>query len=154
MATSVDPDFFKKSARVAIRQKFKGLLVDLERAKGSVQGVAKQIGLSRTMLPLYVNAEKKAGKEKFNVPSADVLLAAILQWGWTIKVEITNGKPGWYEFGLIRAEGGIEQRIPEPAQMSLFDALTELDQQIDNLKKTVGRAEVEVSRALTQRRSA
>jgi hypothetical protein len=154
MATSIDPEFFKKSSRVAIRQKFKGLLDEVKSAHGSIRGTAEQIGLSHTMLPLYVNAKKKEGKEKYNVPSADVLLAAILKWGWTIKIERTGGTPSWCEFGLIDMEGGIEQRIPEPAQMSLFDALTELDQQIDNLKKTVVRAEVEVSRALTQRRSA
>ena len=41
-----------------------------------------------------------------------------------------------------------------PAQMSLFDALTELDRQIDTLKKTVGRAEIEVQKVLTKRRPA
>jgi len=154
MHTPINPEVFRQRARVAIKQKFEALLDEVGRAKGSVQGTAKQIGLSHTMLPLYVKAKTKQGREKYNVPSADVLLAALLKWGWKIRVEDTGGTPGWCEFGLTDMEGGLERRKTESTQMSLFDALTDLDQQIDSLKKTVGRAEVEVQKALAHRRTA
>jgi hypothetical protein len=44
-------------------------------------------------------------------------------------------------------EGGIKRRKREPVQLSLFDALTGLDQNMDTLKKSVGRVEFEIKRA-------
>jgi hypothetical protein len=103
-----------------------------------MEQVAAQIGVSRTMLPNYA---------KGSVPEADVLLTAFLEWGWSIRIEDTGGTPSWCEFGLSDVEGGIELRKAEPTQLSLFDALQELDQDIDTLKKSVGRAEAEIRRA-------
>jgi len=48
-------------------------------------------------------------------------------------------------------EGGIKKRRPEPIQLSLFDALTDLDQNIDTLKKSAGRVEVEIRRTFGKR---
>jgi hypothetical protein len=153
MHTPINPEVFRQRARAAIRQKFKDVL-DEAKSTRSVHATAQKIGVSHTMLPFYVKAVEKEGKEKFNVPSADVLLAAVLEWGWTIRVERTGGTPCWCVFGVIDMEGGVGQKRSESAQMSLFDALSELDEQIGSLKKTVGRAEVEVQRALAHRRSA
>ena len=52
-----------------------------------------------------------------------------------------------YEFTVNDLEGGLQQRKPEPIQLSLFEALSELDGQISVLKKTVGRVELEIERA-------
>ena len=52
-----------------------------------------------------------------------------------------------YEFTVNDLEGGLQQRNPEPIQLSLFEALSELDGQISVLKKTVGRVELEIERA-------
>ena len=40
-----------------------------------------------------------------------------------------------------------KRRKREPVQLSLFDALTGLDQNMDTLKKSVGRVEFEIKRA-------
>jgi hypothetical protein len=39
----------------------------------------------------------------------------------------------------------------QPVQLSLFDALTELDDQLEILKKTVAKAESEIERSLGKR---
>jgi hypothetical protein len=72
---------------------------------------------------------------------------AFLKWDWVIKVENPGHTPGWFEFSLSDMEGGLTERKREPVQLSLFDALTDLDQNLEILKKTVGRVEVEIERA-------
>jgi len=152
----IDPSAFRERAREAIREKFRERMQEAKAADQPPEKVAKEIALSRTMLSNYDNkAKRKKNKDVYAaMPGADVLLAALLKWDWTIKVENAGGTPGWFVFGLVDMEGGLASRPPAPAQLLLFEALTDLDQQIDSLKKTVGRAEVEVQRALAQRRPA
>ena len=82
-----------------------------------------------------------------SVPASDVILMAFLKWDWVIRVEDHQGQPSWCEFSVSDMEGGIKRRKREPVQLSLFDALTGLDQNMDTLKKSVGRVEFEIKRA-------
>lgn len=110
------------------------------------RGFGKNLPRGMARLPNYADG---------SIPEADVLLTAFLKWDWRVRIENTGGTPGWCEFGLSDVEGGIERRKAEPTQLSLFDALEDLDQSIDTLKKSVGRAEAEIRRALSgKRRSA
>src|ERR1035441_10329082 len=81
-----------------------------------------------------------------SVPASDVILMAFLKWDWVIRVEDHQGQPSWCEFSVSDMEGGIKRRKREPVQLSLFDALTGLDQNMDTLKKSVGRVEFEIKR--------
>jgi hypothetical protein len=44
-----------------------------------------------------------------------------------------------------------QRRKREPIQLSLFDALTDLDQDLETMKKSVGRVELEIERAFGKR---
>src|SRR5579884_1530939 len=146
MRQAVDVETFRRKARLAIRRKFEELLNECS-ARGSLQNAAAKLGVSHTMLGYYVKANrKKENKEHFNVPAADVLLAAMLKEDWKIRIDGLDGEPCWCEFGLTNAEGGTRQKVKQPTQMSLFEALADLDHQMDSLKKSVGRAELEVHR--------
>jgi hypothetical protein len=146
MHVSLDPHKFRQQIRDEIKRLFDNLVGDIRKGTGSFESVAAQIGVSRTMLPNYA---------KGSIPEADVLLIALLRWDWHIRIKETGGTPRWCEFGLSEVEGGIERRKAEPTQLSLFDALEDLDQSIDTLKKSVGRAEAEIRRAFSgKRRSA
>jgi hypothetical protein len=143
---SLDPNEFRKQVRKEIKRQFEGLVNEIRKGTASLESVAAQIGVSRTMLPNYA---------KGSIPEADVLLTAFLRWDWRIRIEETGGTPEWCEFGLSDVAGGIERRKAEPTQLSLFDALGDLEQNIDTLKKSVGRAEAEIRRAFSgKRRSA
>jgi hypothetical protein len=128
----------RRRIRLAIQREFAGLVKNVKSGPGALSGVAAQIGVSRTMLDLYAGG---------SVPRADVLLVAFLKWGWSIRIEDLTGEPSWCEFSVSDMEGGVRRRKREPVQLSLFDALTELDQNIDVLKKSVGRVETEIQRA-------
>lgn len=140
MHVSLDPNRFRQQIRKEIKRRFEQLVRNVRNGTESLETVAAQIGVSRTMLPNYA---------KGSVPEADVLLTAFLKWDWHIEIKETGGTPGWCEFGLSDVEGGIERRKAEPTQLSLFDALEDLDQSIDTLKKSVGRAEAEIRRAFS-----
>lgn len=140
MHISLDANEFRQEIRKVIKRKFSDLVKDVKRGTESLEQVAAQIGVSRTMLPNYA---------KGSMPEADVLLTAFLRWDWRIRIEDTGGTPEWCEFGLNDVAGGIERRKAEPTQLSLFDALEDLDQSIDTLKKSVGRAEAEIRRAFS-----
>jgi hypothetical protein len=71
----------------------------------------------------------------------------VLKWDWVIRIEDRVGKPSWCEFSVSDIEGGVKGRTREPVQLSLFDALTDLDQSMDTLKKSVGRLVFEIERA-------
>ncbi len=82
-----------------------------------------------------------------SVPASDVLLTAFLKWGWVIRIEERGKQPSWCEFSVSDVEGGVKARKREPVQLSLFDALTDLDQNMDTLKKSMGRVEFEIGKA-------
>jgi hypothetical protein len=124
--------------REAIQRKFTELVNGVKSGHGSLVEVAAQLGVRRQALDQYAGG---------SVPASDVLLMAFLEWDWVIKVGGLEGQPPWCEFSVSDMEGGIKRRKPEPVQLSLFDALTDLDQNMDTLKKSVGRVEFEVKRA-------
>ena len=83
-----------------------------------------------------------------SVPKADVLIAAFLKWDWTIKIDNPAKEgPRWFEFALSDIDGGLKKRKPKPVQLSLFEALNDMGENIETLKKSVGRVELEVERA-------
>jgi len=143
METSLTPDQFRASVRAKIKERFAELVDGVKSGKGSLADVAAQIGVTRQALSQYAEG---------SVPQADVLLSAFLKWDWTIRIERTGGKPAWCEFALSDVEGGLKRRKPEPMQLSLFDALVDFDQNLDTLKKSVGRVESEIERAYGTRR--
>jgi hypothetical protein len=83
-----------------------------------------------------------------SIPQADILLAAFLKWDWHIKIDhpVKEG-PQWSEFALSDIDGGLQKRKPEPVQMSFFEALNDMEEKIETLKKSVGRVEFEANRA-------
>ena len=132
----------KKEIRSAVQSKFADLVANVKSGPGSLSDVAAQLGVTRQMLAQYATG---------STPGCDVLLTAFLKWDWVVRVENLGDKPGWCEFSVSDMEGGIKKRRPEPIQLSLFDALTDLDQNIDTLKKSAGRVEVEIRRTFGKR---
>jgi hypothetical protein len=142
MNKPLDVGTFKQSVRNCIQSKFAEVVKNVKSGPASLSQVASQIGVTRQMLDQYAGG---------SIPKADVLLAAFLKWGWVIRVESPGKSPAWSEFSASDMEGGVRNRKREPVQLSLFDALTDLDQNIDILKKSVGRAEFELQKALGER---
>jgi hypothetical protein len=138
MQPPLNADQYRLQIRDAIQRKFIELVNGVKSGHGSLAEVAAQLGVRRQALDQYASG---------SVPASDVLLMAFLKWDWVIKVDGHKGQPSWCEFSVSDMEGGIKRRKPEPVQLSLFDALTELDQGMDTLKKSVGRVEFEVKRA-------
>jgi hypothetical protein len=138
METSLKPDQLRSKCCAEIRRKFAELVKTVKSGKGSLQTVAAQLGVTRQALSQYAEG---------SVPQADVLLAAFLKWDWTIRIENTGGTPGWCEFSISDLEGGIQHRSVPPLQLSLFDALNDFDENLDSLKKSAGRVELEIDRA-------
>jgi hypothetical protein len=125
-----------------IRRKFADLVKKVKSGPGSLSDMAAQLGVTRQALSQY--AEK-------SVPQADVLLTAFLKWDWSIRIENKGGTPAWCEFSISDVDGGVQRRKREPIQLSLFDALTDFDQDLDTLKKSAGRVELEIERAFGKR---
>jgi hypothetical protein len=139
MNAAIDVDELKSLVRKEIRNKFADLILTVRKNRGSIVSVAAQIGAKRQMLDQYA---------KGSVPQADVLLAAFLKWDWSIKIDNpTTEGPRWFEFALSDMDGGLRKRRPDPVQMSLFEALNDMEEKIETLKKSVGRVEFEVQRA-------
>lgn len=142
MDTPLDVDRLRRNIREAIRLKFAELVKNVKSGPGTLSDVAAQLGLSRPALSQYAGG---------SVPESDVLLAAFLKWDWVIRIENKGEAPAWCEFSVSNMEGGVKKRKREPVQLSLFDALTDLDQNINTLKKSVGRVESEIDRAFGKR---
>jgi hypothetical protein len=142
MDTSLKPDELRSNIRDVIQRKFAELVRNIKSGPGSLSAVAAQVGVTRQALGQYAEG---------SVPQADVLLAAFLKWDWAIKIENKSGTPAWCEFSISDIDGGVERRKPEPIQLSLFDALTDFDENIENLKKSAGRVELEIERAFGKR---
>jgi hypothetical protein len=139
MSTVINTDEFRSLVCKEITKKFMDLVATARGSRGSKTAIAAQIGVQRQMLDQYANG---------SVPQADVLLAAFLKWGWSIRVyNPSDETPHWWEFALSDIDGGLQKRKPEPVQLSLFEALTDMEEKIETLKKSVGRVEFEVERA-------
>jgi len=82
------------------------------------------------------------------MPSADVLLAAFFEMDWTIEIKSPGATPAWCKFSLTEMDKESKKLRQQPIQLSLFDALTELDDQLEILRKSVARAEAEVEKSL------
>jgi len=142
MKTSLSADQFRSKVRAEIRRKFADLVKNVKSGSGSLSGVAAQIGVTRQALSQYAEG---------SVPQGDVLLAAFLKWDWFVRIEDKGGAPAWCEFSVSDVDGGVQHRKREPIQLSLFDALTGLDQDLETMKKSVGRVELEIERAFGKR---
>ncbi len=128
---------YRLRIREAIQRKFAELVIGVKSGQGSLAEVAEQLGVRRQAMDQYASG---------SVPASDVLLMALLKWNWQIRVEDPKGQPSWCEFSVSDMEGGIKGRKPEPVQLSLFDALTDLDQNMNTLKKSVSRVGFEIKR--------
>lgn len=142
MDTPVNVEELRRSIRQDVQRRFAELVKSVKSSSGSLTAVAAQLGVKRQMLDQYASG---------SVPASDVLLAAFLKWGWTVRTENRGVTPAWCEFSVSDMEGGVRKRKREPVQLSLFDALTDLDQNLDTLKKNVGRVEFELERAFGKR---
>ena len=141
MDAQPDVAVVRSRIRDEIKRKFADLVRDVKRSQGSMSAVAAQIGVTRQALAQYADG---------SVPQSDVLLMALFKWDWSVRVE-NLGKPSWCEFSISDMEGGPRRRRPEPLQLPLFDALTEMDHDMETLKKSVGRVEFEVRKAFGKR---
>jgi len=128
--------------RAEIKRKFAEWVRTVKAGPGSLADAAAQIGVTRQALTQYADGA---------VPQSDVLLAAFLKWDWVVKIDTPGEEPSWFEFSISDMEGGTKKRKRAPVQLSLFEALTEMDQNIEILKKSVGRVESEVERAFGKR---
>lgn len=142
METSLKADQFRSLVCAEIRRKFADLVKNVKSGPGSMSDTAAQLGVTRQALSQYA---------KGSVPQADVLLTAFLKWDWSVRIENKGGTPDWCEFSISDVDGGVQRRKREPIQLSLFDALTELDQDLETMKKSVGRVELEIERAFGKR---
>jgi transcriptional regulator with XRE-family HTH domain len=138
MKTPLRADQWRLLFRDAIHREFAELVNGVKSGQGSLADVAAQLGVSRQALDQYANG---------SVPASDVLLMAFLKRDMVIRIEDRGGDPSWCEFSVSDIDGGIKGRKRKPIQLSLFDALTDLDQNMDTLKKNVGRVEFEIERA-------
>jgi hypothetical protein len=132
----LDPNKIREKLRKAVEEEFLRLKDD---SKGQLERVAREIGVKRQQLQQYAKGT--------TVP-ADVLLFAFLKWGSVIRIEDEHAKrsePRWWEFSMSGQDMGFQKPRPRPIQMSLFDALEDLqDEHLDVkiLRKGPGRLEL------------
>jgi hypothetical protein len=132
----LDPKEFRKRLRKAVEEEFGRLKTE---QMGSLAQAAKEIGVSRQQMQQWAKGVP--------VP-ADALLMAFLKWGSTVRIKdekATDGEPTWWEFSMSGRDGGFQKARPKPIQLSLFDALSELqDEHLDVkiLRKGAGRLEL------------
>jgi len=139
MEVPINTEQFRRATCEAIMKKFGALVRATKDGRGSLTEIARQLGVKRQMLTQYAEG---------SVPASDVLLTAFLKWGWVLRVEDWGEGSAWCEFSLSRSNKSLPKRASEPVQLSLFDALAVLDENLDTLKKSVGRVESEIQRAL------
>jgi hypothetical protein len=142
METSLTPEEFQEKIAKVIAEKFRMLVRSARKRRGALTELAAQIGVKRTMLDQYADG---------SVPGADVLFTAFLKWDWSIRIESPGATPTWCEFRMSDIDKESKKLKQQPVQLSLFDALTELDEQLEVLKKTVAKAESEIERSLGKR---
>lgn len=142
METSLTPDELQAEIRRVIKQKFQALVKEARTRRGLLSQLAAQIGVKRTMLDQYAEG---------SMPGADVLLTAFLKWDWSIHIASPGDTPSWCEFSMSDPHKESKKLKRQPVQLSLFDALTELDGQLEILKKSVAKAESEIERSMGKR---
>jgi hypothetical protein len=142
MDRQVDVTRLRKQIRDEILREFAEVVRNVKSGSGSLSDVAAQLGISRQALSQYAEGA---------VPQSDVLLVAFLVWDWVLRIENIPGSPAWCEFSVSDMEGGVKKRRQAPVQLSLFEALADLDGNIEVLKKSVGRVESEIERAFGKR---
>ncbi len=131
-----DPKSLRQKLRKAIEGEF--LRIKTER-KGELERAAKEIGADRQQMQQWAKGTP--------VP-ADVLLMAFMKWGRTIRLEDDEAQKGdyqWWEFSMSGRDGGLQKPRPRPVQMSLLDALNDLDEKnvdVRILRKGPGRLEL------------
>ena len=139
MESSLTPEQFTSKVRDEVKKKFRKLVDEARKHRGQLSHLAKQIGVPYQVLDDYAEG---------SMPSADVLLATFLRWDWTIEIRSPGATPTWCKFSLAEMDKESKKLKEQPVQLSLFDALSELDDQLEILKKSVARAEAEVERTL------
>src|SRR5712671_1178913 len=131
MESSLTPEDLQGKIREEIKKKFKDLVKEARKQRGQLSELANQIGVEYQMLDNYA---------KGSMPGADVLLAAFLRWDWTIEIRSPGATPAWCKFSMTDMDKESRKLKQQPLQLSLFDALTELDDHLEGLKKSVARA--------------
>jgi hypothetical protein len=134
----LDPKEARQKLRKAIQAEFLRLKND---NKGGLERAAKEIGVDRQQMQQWADGVP--------VP-ADALLMAFMKWGAKIRVDDEDARKGdcaWWEFAMTGRQGGLHRPRPHPVQMSLLDALSELQEEnveVKILRKGVGRLELGV----------
>jgi hypothetical protein len=141
METSLTPAQARARFCKAIQAYFRKLVSDVRIAGGSLPEVAKQIGVTRQMLEQYADG---------SLPKADVLLTAMLKWDWIVRIDNPDATPAWCEFSMSDVDKESKKLKRQPLQLSLLDALTELDGNLEMLKKSVAKVESEIGRSLNK----
>jgi hypothetical protein len=139
MESSVTTEELTSKVREELKKKFKKLVADARKQHGRLSELASQIGVPYQMLDNYAGG---------SMPGADVLLAAFLRWDWTIEIRSPGATPAWCKFSMTDMDKESRKLKQQPVQLSLFDALTDLDDQLEVLKKSVARAEAEIEKSL------
>ena len=139
MESSLTAEELTSRVRDEIKKKFKKLVEEARKHRGQLSQLARQIGVPYQMLDNYAQG---------SMPAADVLLAAFLRWDWTVEIKSPGATPAWCKFSLTEMDKESKKLRQQPVQLSLFDALTELDDHLEVLKKSVARAEAEIEKSL------
>jgi hypothetical protein len=139
MESSLTPEHLQSKVREEIKKMFKKLVEDARKNRGQLPQLANQIGVERPQLYQYA---------KGSMPGADVLLAAFLRWDWSIEIRNPGATPSWCKFSVTNMDKESKKLKQQPVQLSLFDALNELDDHLEVLKKSVARAEAEIEKSL------
>ena len=141
MESSLTPEDLKSKVREEVKKKFKKLVEDARKERGRLSALADQIGVPYQMLDNYAQG---------SMPSADVLLATFLKWDWTIEIRSPGDTPARCKFAMTDMDKESKKLKQQPVQLSLFDALTDLDGHLEVLKKSIARAEAEVEKSLNR----
>jgi len=139
MESSLTPEEFTSKVREEVKKRFKKLVEEARKHRGQLSQLAKQIGVPYQMLDNYAQG---------SMPAADVLLATFLRWDWTLEIKSPGASPAWCRFSLTEMDKESKKLKQQPVQLSLFDALTELDDHLEVLKKSVAKAEAEIEKSL------
>lgn len=139
MESSLTPEELTSKIREEVKKKFKKLVQEARKHRGQLSQLADQIGVQYQMLDNYAQG---------SMPAGDVLLAAFLRWDWILEIKSPGATPARCQFSMTDMDKETKKLKQQPVQLSLFDALTELDDHLEVLKKSVARAEAEIAKSL------
>ena len=139
MESSLTPEDLTNKIREEVKKKFGKLVEEARKHHGQLSQLANQIGVLYQMLDNYAQG---------SMPSADVLLTTFLKWDWTIEIRSPGATPSRCKFAMTDMDKESKKLKQHPVQLSLFDALTDLDGHLEVLKKSVARAEAEIEKSL------